>query len=186
MAKNKEKKVTTLDEPDFLLSHEAFMEAYLRSFNGTLAYMEAYPESTYDAASVSAHRLLRNDKIRAELERRFKSATMGKFEVLERLKAVANATLFPFVKVEDDGTVLFNFSDPDAKRHFHLIKKIKSRKKETFNKDNAETEQWIEVELHDALKALELIGKYHALFTEKVIQTEKKVIKVTFKKDNDE
>lgn len=184
---NKKKDVKKVDPvDDLIIRHEFFIECYLRSFNGTLAYMEAYPDSTYDAASVSAHRLLRNDKIRAELERRFKSATMGKFEVLERLKAVANANLLPFIKIEDDGTILFNFKDPDAKRHLYLVKKIKSNKKERIKGDEVSNEQWVEVELHDALKALELIGKYHALFTEKVIQTDRKIIKVTIKKeDND-
>lgn len=185
------KDVKTLTPPpdDLVLQHEKFIEAYLSCFNGTMAYKIAYPNVTDDnVAAASASRLLRNVKIKAELERRFKEATMGKFEVLERLKAVANATLLPFVRVEDDGTVYFNFSDPQAKRHFYLIKKIKSRKNETINSKSGDvsTDQWIEVELHDALKALELIGKYHALFTEKVVQTDRKIIKVTIKKEDDD
>lgn len=181
MAKNK--KTDTTPQDDLIIKHELFIDAYLRCLNGTQAYMEVYPESSYDAASVSAHRLLRNDKIKAELERRFKASTMGKFEVLERLRAIAHANLFPFVRIEQDGTVLFNFSDPAAKHHFHLIKKVKSKKSEQIKGDMMLSDQWIEVELHDALRALELIGKYHALFTEKVVQTEKKIIKVRRVKD---
>lgn len=181
------KKKAIVPADDLLLRHELFIDEYLRCFNGTLAYKFTHPDVSDNHAAVEAHRILRNPKIKAELERRFKEMTMGKHEVLERLKAVANATLLPFIRIEDDGITYFNFKDDEAKRHFYLIKKIKSRKKETFNDDSAETEQWIEVELHDALRALELIGKYHALFTEKVIQTDRKFIRVTIKhEDNDE
>lgn len=185
---NKKNKQIEPPPDDLLLRHELFINEYLQCFNGTQAYKSAHPDVSDNHAAVEAHRLLRNPKIKAELERRFKEATMGKFEVLERLRAVANANLLPFVRIEDDGTVLFNFADQEAKRHFYLIKKIKSKKNETYNAktDETSTDNWIEVELHDALKALELIGKYHALFTEKVVSTEKKIIKVTIKNESDD
>lgn len=185
----KNKKVDLLKDisEDLLLRHEKFIDEYLQCFNGTLAWQLSHPGCDYDVASQSASRLLRNVKIKAELERRFKEQTMGKSEVLARLRDQANATLHPFVKVDDDGNIYFNFKDKEAKKHFHLIKKVKHRKMETYNEKSGEAkeENWVEVELHDPQKALELIGKYHALFTDKVEQTEKKVIRVTIRKQDD-
>jgi len=80
------------------------------------------------------------------------------------------------VLVDNDGHIYFNFSDPEAKKHMYLIRRIKSRKHETASEKSSSVEKWIEDELHDAQRALELIGKYHVLFTEKVEGTEKKVI----------
>ena len=170
---------------DLLLRHQVFIEEYLVCMNGTQAWQLAYPDASYDVAASSSSRLLRNVKIRAELERRFGEQVMGKREVLKRLKDQANATLLPFVKVDDDGHIYFNFKDKEAKRHLHLIKKVKHKKHETYNEKSGEIneENWVEVELHDPQKALELIGKYHALFTDKTETTEKKVIRVTITKE---
>jgi hypothetical protein len=80
-----------------------------------------------------------------------------------------------------------NFKDPEAEKHFYLIKKIRHRKKETFNERSGETteENWVEVELHDAQKALELIGRYHALFIDKTENTERRIIEVVLKRQDD-
>jgi len=170
---------------DLLLRHEAFIEEYLICMNGTLAYQTTHPDVGYDTASVNASKLLRNTKIKAELERRFGEEVMTKKEVLKRLRDQANATLHAFVKVDDEGHIYFNFKDKEAKRNFHLIKKVKHRKNETYNERSGEAseEHWVEVELHDPQRALELIGKYHALFTDKTESNEKKTIRVTIKKE---
>jgi hypothetical protein len=170
---------------DFLLRHMAFVEEYLVCFNGTQAWLLTHPGTDYNTASVSSSRLLRNAKIKRELEKRFSERMMSKREVLSRLQDQANATLLPFVKVDDDGYIYFNFRDPEAKRHFHLIKKVKHRKLESSNEKTGDyrEENWVEVELHDPQKALELIGKYYALFTEKIDVTEKRTIRVTIKKE---
>ena len=176
-------KAINLDDAN--IRQQIFIDEYLDCLNGTMAYMKAYDVDDTNVAASSASRLLRNAKVKAEIERRFKELTMGKHEVLARLRAVANATLFPFVRVEDDGHVYFNFADPEAKRHLYLIRKLKSKRQDTVNEKTGDIkeEKWIEVELHDAMKALELIGKYHALFTDKVNVNERKTIRVTYKKD---
>lgn len=194
MSKRSAKKVIEQEEdllndtsPEMLLRHRSFIDNYLICFNGTQAYQLAHPDCTYDSASVSSSRLLRNVKIKAELEKRFKEKVMSKNEVLSRLQDQAHATLLPFVKVDDEGYTYFNFKDPEAKKHFHLIKKVKHRKSESSNEKTGQynMEHWVEVELHDPQRALELIGKYHALFTDKAEVTEKRIIKVTFIKDSD-
>jgi len=186
----KEKDIDLLSDTseDLLLRHEVFIEEYLQCFNGTLAWQLSHPGAGYDVASQSASRLLRNVKIKAELERRFNEQAMRKSEVIARLTDQAGATLYPFVKVDDDGHIYFNFKDKEAKKHFHLIKKVKHRKLETYNEKSGESreENWVEVELHDPQKALELLGRYHVLFTDKTESTERKVIRVTIRKENDD
>lgn len=186
MAKKKIEKqedLLTDASDDLIIRHNAFIEYYLESFNGTMAWMETHPGVDKSVASASSSRLLRNVRIKAELERRFKERTIGKNEIIDRLKAIANATLFPFIKVDGDGHTYFNFKDPEAKKHLYLVRKLKSKKTERTNRDGYTEEKWIEVELHDAMKALELLGKYHAMFTDKTEITDRKIIHVTVKKE---
>lgn len=170
---------------DFLLKHTPFIEEYIICLNGTQAWQIVHPGTASNVAATCASRLLRNANIKRELERRFKENVMSKNEVLERLRSMANATLHPFIKIESDGHVYFNFADKEAQKHIHLIRKIKSKKQESYNEKTGQSneEKWIEVELHDAMKAVELIGKYHALFTDRTESNEKKTIRVTIKKE---
>lgn len=174
-----------MPKEELTIKQLAFIDEYLTCMNATLAYMVVYPKASYASANTASARLLTNTNIKAEINRRMREHSMSANEALARLTAMAQATLFPFVKVdEEDGHVYFNFSDPEAKKHMYLIRRIKSRKHERFNEKKKElnSEKWIEVQLHDSQRALELLGKYHALFTEKIKQTERKVIRVTIGK----
>ena len=165
----------------------AFVDEYLTCMNATQAYRLVYPKASYASANTASARLLTNTNIKAEIERRMKEHAMPAHEALARLTAIARATLFPFVRVDEGGHIYFNFKDEEAKKHMYLIRRIKSRKHETFNEKKKElnSEKWVEVELHDSQRALELLGKYHVLFTEKVEQTERKVIHVTIGKNGE-
>ena len=96
---------------------------------------------------------------------------MSANEVLKRLSDMAKANMLPFIRIEEDGSTYFDFSHPDAKNYFHLIKKLKTkrtRRVEGRGEDAEEWEdEWVEVELHDAQSALEKVGKYHGLFIER-------------------
>jgi phage terminase small subunit len=112
-----------------------FVNKYMETLNATRAYMALHPKTTYDSARACASRLLADENIRTEINRRIAEHTLTSGDVLTRLTAIANAPL-------------------DA------------------------------IDTRDSLRALELLGKYHALFTEKVEQTEKKVIHVTIGKSD--
>ena len=79
--------------------------------------------------------------------------------------------MLPFIRITDEGFTYFDFSHPDAKNYFHLIKKIKTKRTRRVEGrgDDAEVweDEWVEVELHDAQAALEKIGKYHGLFIDR-------------------
>ncbi len=160
------------------LKHKEFIDEYfINGFNGTLAYTKVYPKSSYEAARSSAADLLTIPNIKAEIAKRFEARAMPKEEVISRLSDMARGTHYPFIEVDSDGFVYFDFSSPEAKAHLHLIKKIKSKRNRqiTGKGDDIMTweGEWVEVELHDAKDALKLIGQYERLFDPETGEGEK-------------
>lgn len=147
------------------LKHLVFIEAYAVCLNATQAYLATYPKASYETAMVNGSNLLRNTKIREEISKRIKENLMTPQEIITRLEQQARASWMPFVRFYED-KVYFDFSHPDAKSNFHLIKRIKNRKKVFLNAENGTEEEWQEIELYDAQKALEILAKYHNLFND--------------------
>jgi len=151
--------------------HKKFIEKYLISWNATAAYQDTYPRATYDSARALGSNLLANVNIQAEISARLKQIAMGADEVLARLAEQARASHSPFIRVDDNGFVFFDFSHEDAKNHLHLIKKIKTKRQRLVHGRGEDAEEWegewVEVELHNPQKALELIGRHHNLFMDR-------------------
>lgn len=166
MADKKKKKIEK-KIPDQI---RAFIDKYMSNgYNATRAYMETHPKSSYEAARSSASTLLTNPNVKEAIAKEFEKKAMGKEEVLARLSDMARATHYPFVEIDDnEGTIYFDFSSPEAKSHLHLIKKIHSKRKRLVSGkgEDAQTweHEWTEVELHDAKDALKLIGQHEQLF----------------------
>lgn len=85
-------------------SHDRFCREYIIDDNQTRAYMRAYPDSTYEAAAVSAHHLLKNPKICARIDtlraERNKRLEINADKVLRRLEARASVTPRDFYKAD--------------------------------------------------------------------------------------
>lgn len=149
----------------------AFIDEYMISLNGTLAYRTLHPKVSYGSARALASKLLTKVNIQKEISKRMSERAMGPAEVLVRLAKQARGTHYPFIRVDAEGFVYFDFSDPEAQKHLYLIKKIKTkRQRHVYGKgeDAEEWEgEWVEVELHDPQRALELIGKHHNLFVDR-------------------
>lgn len=139
--------------------------------NGTRAYLELHPKAGYDVARASAARMLANVSIRVKVQERLRDQAMGVDEALARLGAMARAEHYPFIRVDDDGFVYFNFADPQAMEHMFLIRKIKTKRErriEGAGEDAEEWEgEWVEVELHNSQDALRDILKMHGRFADK-------------------
>ena len=72
------------------LKKRAFINEYfLCNFNGTEAYKRAYGVTDDNAAAASASRLLRDVKIKQEIETRFAERAMSANEVIDRLSQIA-------------------------------------------------------------------------------------------------
>jgi hypothetical protein len=165
--------IKTKQKPEKTDRQKAFVEAYFNNqMNATEAYQSLHPKVSRTVAAQLGWQTLRNIKIQAEIERRLSEQVMSANEVLRRLSDMAKANLLPFIRITEDGTTYFDFSHPDAKNYFHLIKKLKTKRTRRVvgRGKGAEDweDEWVEVELHDAQTALEKIGKYHKLFAESV------------------
>jgi phage terminase small subunit len=151
--------------------HLAYCEEYLQCWNQTEAYCRVYPDSSREAAMRSASQLMRNPDVKAYIAERLKEKAMAADEVLARLTSIARADIGAFMQVNDDGFAYFDFSGPEAVNGTHLIKKVKTKRSRRVDGKGDDAEVWedeaIELELHDAHKALEDLAKYHNLFTEK-------------------
>ncbi len=124
-----------------------FIEAYLKCWNAS----EAARQAGYRLPGLAGHRLLKNDTIKAEIDRRIAEEAMGADEVLQRLRDQAKFDPTPYM--DSRGAV-----DIDALKAAglgHLIKLVRPGRIPT-------------VEFHDGQVALLHLGKHHKLFTEKV------------------
>ena len=170
MAEQNESNDTPIElTPDEL----AFIAAYFEeNMNGTRAYMKLHPKASYDSARALASQTLANVNIRAEIKLRLNEKAMSAEEAIYRLGEIGRADLFPFIRIDDDGFVYFNFADEEAQRHLFLIKKIKSKRERRLEGKGDDAEawegEWVEVELHDAHAAIRDILKLHGKFIEKM------------------
>lgn len=150
--------------------HQAFVDAYLQSFNATDAYSIVYQPKSRASAAVNGHKLLRNTKIADAISIRLQEKAMGADEVLMRLADTARSDLGPYMS--DDGEVDIAAMKKAGKTH--LIRKIERTVRTGTSKDGGTWEHvTAKIELHDAKDAQKLIGQHHRLFADRVELTGK-------------
>jgi len=146
----------------------AFMAAYFEcNANGTRAWLKLHPDAKYESAKAQASEYLTNLNLRAAIRKTWEARAMDAEEAIARMSAIAKADLHPFIRIDDDGFVWFNFSDVDAKEYLFLIKKIKTKRERRLEGITEWEGEWVEVELHDAYAALRDIAKMHGKLTER-------------------
>ena len=130
-----------------------FCHEYIKDFIGAQAAVRAgYSERS---SRVTASRLLADANVQGYMGEIIEEAKMGKDEAAILIAEVARATPEAFVTFDNN---TWKIDIPKAKREgkLGLIKSI------------VPTPNGIKVELHDKMRALELIGKHHHLFDEKI------------------
>lgn len=146
----------------------AFIEAYLTSWNATQAAIDAkYSKKT---ARVIGPENLSKPAIQAAIAARLAELKMSADEVLTRLTSHARGSLAPFLRRDTDGD-LYGFDLSEA-QPLHLIKKASvTRRRQKDDRDEVVTVETVTIELYDAQAALQLLGKHHGLFVERVETT---------------
>lgn len=147
--------------------HKQFINEYLKCWNATRAYQVVYPGVTYDTASVDAHRLLRNAKIAAAIQKRIDENAMSANEVLQRLAEHGRGTLQDFVKVNENGWDI-DLHKAQQLEKLHLLKKLTRTEKTITIGTKSETTIVTTIELHDVQNALALLGKNLGIFSDSV------------------
>lgn len=139
-----------------------FVEEYLSCFNATKAAIAAgYSPKT--ARTIGAQNLTKVD-IASAISQRLKETAMSADEVMMRLAAQARGSMAQFLNVNDDGKASLDFKNARDTGSLDLVKKVT----ETTRTYKDETTTVLSIELYDAQAALQLIGKHHKLFTEKM------------------
>jgi phage terminase small subunit len=131
---------------------KAFIEHYLECWNATRAAEKADYGGDDNALAAAGSRLLRNVKIRRRIQERLNTKAMTADEVLARLSEHARGNIGDLL--DPSGMVL----DLGAAKEAGLTRLIKSI---------SWTKSGVRVEMYDAQAALALLGKAHALFTDK-------------------
>ena len=147
------------------LKQKLFAEAYVTNGgNGVRAAQAAgYNSTSYNVLAAIASENLRKPEIRAYVDQLTRDLSMGASEVLYRLTEIAHGDMRDFI----------GRSGKELKAHQQgqLIKKIETRIEVIRDDDGKETDLVVEVtklELYSRAEALQLLGKYHKLFTERV------------------
>lgn len=135
-----------------------FIDRYLVTSNATESAIYAGYQGTEQTIAATASRLLRNHKIRLEIQRRLGKSVASPSEVLETLTRHARADLTDVLTPEGE----FDYKLARRKR---ILKKLKV--KHRYEKDSEGNLQPVteqEYEIHDPQSALEKLGRFHKLF----------------------
>jgi phage terminase small subunit len=142
---------------------EMFVNEYLKCFNATKAAKKAgYSEKT--AGAIGSENLAKPE-IASRIRERMQAAAMDTNEVLYHLAQIARGDMDDVL--DDHGTIdLFKARDAGKT---NLIKRVKTKSITTADKDGEGSDIFeSETEAYDRMRALELIGKHLAMWTERV------------------
>jgi phage terminase small subunit len=130
-----------------------FVLAYVTCFNATKAALEAkYSAKT---AGQQGSRLLKNVEIVEAIDDFLAAHAMSAAEVLRHLTVIGRGNIGEVLN--DAGEI--NLREARENGAIELVKKVKKRTTTSEHSTVKETE----IEMHDRLRALELLAKYHDL-----------------------
>lgn len=140
-----------------------FVEHYLQAWNATDAARRAgYKGNDITLASVG-YENLRKPQIAEAIERRLAELQMGADEVIQRLSEHARGNLAPFLDSNANG---LDLASDRAQASMNIVRKFKTTHKTFHRGETSWDEVQTEIELYDAQRALELLGRHLALFAE--------------------
>ncbi len=133
---------------DLSLRQRLFVECYLGNRGNAT---DAARQAGYKHPEHNSHRLMENDVVRREINRRVAQHGMPRAEVILRLTAIARGDLGDYIQITKNGFKL----DLRRGRRAGGTRLIRRLKKGKYG---------YEIELLDPLRALELLGRYYGLW----------------------
>lgn len=132
-------------------AHQRFVLNYVDNPNATRAYMNVYPDCSYESARRYASALTAKLDIKEAIAEQFKLRAMPKEEILGRLENLAKVDIQQYI--DDLGRI--DIAKIKKDNIGYMIKGISDTK---FGKNFT---------FHDSAKALETLAKVHKLFDDK-------------------
>jgi phage terminase small subunit len=144
------------------LKQKLFAEAYVT--NGGVGVRAAktagYNSEDYNTLAAIASENLKNPKVRRYLDQLMRESSMSADEVLFQLSEIARGDMRTFIARDTN----------ELKVHpkGFLIKKIEVKTETEFTETGKVQTETIKLELYSRAEALQMLGRYHKLFTDKV------------------
>lgn len=152
-----------MDKKDNLTDKQRlFCIYYIKYFNATKAYQKAY-ECAYSTAMVEGHRILRNPKVSAEIDR-LKAEQMNELkldvrDVLQKYIDIAFADITDYVE--------FGKKKKEKKIVNYVDFKQSNKIDGTIVTEVKQGKDGVSIKLADKMKALEMLSKYFDLLDDK-------------------
>jgi phage terminase small subunit len=151
------------------LDHKRFILEYLKTYNAKQSYLKFY-KCTPKVAETNASRLLRNAQVQKAFQEVSAILLQGDVassqELREYWTKILRGSITDVCTWNGDAGLLFNKDSDEMDRDTaRLIKKVKVTEKTSQKGDWTECKT--EFELHDPLKASELLGRTHGMFVDK-------------------
>lgn len=155
---------------------KAFVNEYLVDLNATQAAIRAgySPKTAYRTGADNLRKPQIQDELQKAMKEREKRTEINQDFVLKELFAIANANGIDFAQVVEEplivnGSYVMNPDTGELKKH--EVVKITPTDKLPEEKQKAisnikETRNGIEVNTHDKVRALELLGKHLGMFSD--------------------
>jgi phage terminase small subunit len=136
-----------------IIKHKLFVKNYIKHFsNGTRAYMDTYPDASYQTAKVNSSKLLSNFNIRQaiideynQIYAKIQSKT-EKAETYKLITAISESDISQIIDIKDGKVKIKDLSEI-SQGAIYSIQSISNN----------------EIKLHSRLKALELRAKIQGL-----------------------
>lgn len=138
---------------DITPMEEVFIEHYIKTGSATASFLVAYSAEKGDLfVGKQAQKVLARPGVQVEIRARMQAAAMESHEVIFRLSQIANTSFADFISIDDEGEMSIDMKKAEQANALGSIKTLKF------------TKYGPQIELYDRLKALDMLGKYHALW----------------------
>lgn len=141
--------------------HERFCQEYIKDMNGKKAYVRTYPDSSEKAAESASSRLLRNVKVQqriSELQTKVSDRIgIDQDMILQEIAKVAFANIGYVCEWDANGSLTLK-EKSEMGIGLGAIQSIQST--DIFDKDGNKIQTKNKFNMHDKLKALELLSRH--------------------------